>query len=213
MAEGSFYMPEKTTTVERTDEGARKKRQAIIEAASGIFARQGYESTTIAEIASAAGVAVGTVYLYFHNKREIYLATSLSLIEEIINALVQPELLQLPLTQVPRTIVEKCFQIGRKKNQLFSLFQLDLQSQTEIKMHQHAEQALMQSIESFLQLFIARGDFQPFDTAMYAMMLFRLMHSVMYECFCLQRGADEERYREQMIDLIERLFFGPALYK
>ena len=48
----------------------RSKRRAIIEAARKIFAMKGYEDTTIAEIAEDAGIAVGTVYLYFGNKRK-----------------------------------------------------------------------------------------------------------------------------------------------
>ena len=62
---------------EATQESIQSKRQAIIEAALDIFAKQGYEETTIAQIAAAAGVAVGTVYLYFHNKREIYTQASI----------------------------------------------------------------------------------------------------------------------------------------
>ena len=57
--------------------GTQSKRQAIIEAARKIFAMKGYEDTTIAEIAEDAGIAVGTVYLYFGNKRDIYTSVSL----------------------------------------------------------------------------------------------------------------------------------------
>ena len=42
-----------------TRDDARDKRQAILSAARELFARRGYEETTIAEIARAAGVAVG----------------------------------------------------------------------------------------------------------------------------------------------------------
>src|SRR5690349_25098333 len=47
------------------------KRAAIIDAATNLFTTEGYETTTIAEVAKKAGVAVGTVYLYFKNKQEI----------------------------------------------------------------------------------------------------------------------------------------------
>lgn len=43
-------------------EQARRTRQAILEAARRLFARQGYAATTIAQIAAEAGVAVDTVY-------------------------------------------------------------------------------------------------------------------------------------------------------
>ncbi len=47
------------------------KREAILRAATGVFARNGYFNSKVADIASAAGVADGTVYLYFKSKEEI----------------------------------------------------------------------------------------------------------------------------------------------
>ena len=61
---------------------ARKSKQAVVsefrceeilEAASKVFGRRGFGGATVDEIAEAAGVAKGTVYLYFPSKREIYL--------------------------------------------------------------------------------------------------------------------------------------------
>src|SRR3989440_10197041 len=51
--------------------GAAGKREAILRAATRVFARNGYFSSKVADIASAAGVADGTVYLYFKSKEEI----------------------------------------------------------------------------------------------------------------------------------------------
>src|SRR6266705_5652004 len=47
------------------------KREAILRAATRVFARNGYFNSKVADIASAAGVADGTVYLYFKSKEEI----------------------------------------------------------------------------------------------------------------------------------------------
>ncbi|MBI4464631.1 MAG: TetR/AcrR family transcriptional regulator [Acidobacteria bacterium] len=46
----------------------------ILEAARKLFARKGFHQTTMENIAGAAGVAKGTLYLYFRSKRAIYLA-------------------------------------------------------------------------------------------------------------------------------------------
>lgn len=46
----------------------------ILEAARKMFARKGFNGTTVDDIAEAAGLAKGTVYLYFPSKRDIYLA-------------------------------------------------------------------------------------------------------------------------------------------
>ena len=43
----------------------------ILEAAVTVFARQGFHQSTVAQIAKEAGVADGTIYLYFKNKDDI----------------------------------------------------------------------------------------------------------------------------------------------
>lgn len=49
-------------------ERSRATHQRIVEAAHRLFTTQGYASTTVAEVAEAAGVAVQTVYFVFHTK-------------------------------------------------------------------------------------------------------------------------------------------------
>ncbi|HET6370871.1 MAG TPA: TetR/AcrR family transcriptional regulator, partial [Nitrospiria bacterium] len=46
----------------------------LLEAARVVFAGKGFQSATVDDIADAAGVAKGTVYLYYRSKREIYWA-------------------------------------------------------------------------------------------------------------------------------------------
>jgi TetR/AcrR family fatty acid metabolism transcriptional regulator len=50
---------------------AADKREAILRAATHVFAANGYFNSKVADIASEAGVADGTVYLYFKSKEEI----------------------------------------------------------------------------------------------------------------------------------------------
>jgi TetR/AcrR family fatty acid metabolism transcriptional regulator len=47
------------------------KRSRILDAAVKVFADRGYFSSTVAEIARAAGVADGTIYLYFKSKDDL----------------------------------------------------------------------------------------------------------------------------------------------
>src|SRR3954466_3200395 len=47
------------------------KREAILRAATQVFAGNGYFNSKVADIAREAGVADGTVYLYFKSKEEI----------------------------------------------------------------------------------------------------------------------------------------------
>jgi len=47
------------------------KREAILRAAIDIFAERGYFNAQVADVARAAGVAAGTVYLYFKSKDDL----------------------------------------------------------------------------------------------------------------------------------------------
>jgi AcrR family transcriptional regulator len=47
------------------------KRQNILDAAVRVFARQGFHSTRVSDIADEAGVAYGLVYHYFKSKDEV----------------------------------------------------------------------------------------------------------------------------------------------
>ena len=52
---------------------ARRSYVALIDAATALFGSHGYDAVGTPEIAERAGVAVGTFYRYFDDKREIYL--------------------------------------------------------------------------------------------------------------------------------------------
>src|SRR6266702_8356824 len=192
-------------------EDTRSKRQAIIEAARNIFAMKGYEDTTIAEIAEEAGVAVGTVYLYFRNKREIYTNVSLDQMVALAAVMQDPRIVTQPFEQVPRAIIEAIFRICHQNGRLMSLFKVDIQSQEEIQQHKAAEALITNALDNFLRQAIAQGQLAPFDTEMYAKILFGLVDSALYDCFCFDGGEREELYRERTIEIIERLFFGPPI--
>ena len=51
--------------------GSSDKREAILRAATKVFAENGYFNSKVADIARVAGVADGTVYLYFKGKEDI----------------------------------------------------------------------------------------------------------------------------------------------
>lgn len=59
-------------TTELGEEKSRNgKREAILRAAAHVFARSGYFNAKVSDVARKAGVADGTVYLYFKNKDDL----------------------------------------------------------------------------------------------------------------------------------------------
>lgn len=65
------------------------KRQAILDAAVEIFAQRGFLSARTRQIAEAAGVAEGTIYLYFEGKDDLLLTAFRDKVEEFCEAVVE----------------------------------------------------------------------------------------------------------------------------
>jgi AcrR family transcriptional regulator len=83
----------------KTDAGAR--RQAILEAALTVFAEHGYEAARLDDVARRAGVAKGTLYLYFNDKEALFESLIRSAIDPVLERLKTVSAVpDLPLSQV-----------------------------------------------------------------------------------------------------------------
>ena len=58
------------------------RRQAILDAALHVFAERGFEAARLEDVAARAGVAKGTLYLYFRDKEALF--------EELVRSAVSP---------------------------------------------------------------------------------------------------------------------------
>jgi len=66
-----------------------RKRQAILQAARQVFARKGYEPATLEAVAREAGLAKGTLYLYFKNKEDLYFHTAVHVLESLQSSILE----------------------------------------------------------------------------------------------------------------------------
>jgi len=69
-----------------TDQSVRKdKRECILQAAASLFMKEGYFKVTMDMVAEKAGVAKGTLYLYFKNKDELFACVIQSRVQKVLN--------------------------------------------------------------------------------------------------------------------------------
>jgi TetR/AcrR family fatty acid metabolism transcriptional regulator len=75
------------------------KRRAIVEAAFAVVAEKGYYETKVEDVAREAGVAKGTVYLYFKDKPDLYIGIVDWLLEQALAILREVAARTLPARQ------------------------------------------------------------------------------------------------------------------
>jgi len=118
------------------------KYAAILDAAQVVIARQGYHSAQISRIAQEAGVAAGTVYLYFKNKPDLLVC----LFRERLKMLIGESRAALdgatePAEKLRRVIRQHFVSLGRRR---------DLAAVTQIEMRQ-ADTGVQQQISELMK--------------------------------------------------------------
>ncbi|HAC56934.1 MAG TPA: hypothetical protein DCF73_01120 [Rhodobiaceae bacterium] len=85
------------------------KRELITTAAFDLFRRYGYKRTSMEDIARAASVAKGTLYLYFESKDQLFDAICNSLAEQVSENLTEVDIHNLPLEEALLALMEAKF--------------------------------------------------------------------------------------------------------
>jgi TetR/AcrR family fatty acid metabolism transcriptional regulator len=82
--EYSFSTMPRSTRTAKPAPAFTDKRAKILDAATHVFAERGFFGAQVADIASRAGIAAGTVYLYFRSKDDVLLSVFDRTMEEAI---------------------------------------------------------------------------------------------------------------------------------
>ena len=112
-------------------ERANGKYEAILRAAIKVFAGSGFFNSKVADVAREAGVADGTVYLYFKNKDDILVSIFNYYMEEALAA-GKASLAETddPIEKLRRIVRAHLERLGRDRN-LAVVFQVELRSSTK----------------------------------------------------------------------------------
>jgi len=104
-----------------------KRKQEILEKALDVFINEGYEDVTFQKIADRCGITRTTLYIYFNNKREIFLWSIKQLLaglEVEFNQIQQDNSLnaEQKLRKICYIILERCSQNLKLFNVLLTYF-------------------------------------------------------------------------------------------
>jgi AcrR family transcriptional regulator len=83
-----------------------KRREAILSAALEEFSARGFAATRLDDVARRAGVAKGTIYLYFRDKESLFQELVRSMLSPLVGAIESAPRVDLPFRVVAETIVD-----------------------------------------------------------------------------------------------------------
>ena len=107
------------------------KREAILKAATRRFARNGFFQSQVADIAREAGVAAGTVYLYFRSKDDLLVSLfERTMREAIAEGRAALEAVSEPAERLARIARLHLERLGRDRD-LAVVFQVELRQSTK----------------------------------------------------------------------------------
>jgi TetR/AcrR family transcriptional regulator, fatty acid metabolism regulator protein len=139
-----------------------EKPQQIIDAAIRVFARTGYYNSRVSDIAREAGIASGTIYLYFKTKEEILV----TLFREKMAGFVAHQRRELagqlgPVVKI-RKLVEVHFSVLEQSPELAEVVQVELRQGNKFfrGASAHEVSAYFELIAAVLEEGVAAGCFR-----------------------------------------------------
>ena len=184
-------------------EAARTARQEeILDAARRVFAERGFKGTTIADVAEAAGIALGTIYLYFKSKDEIFAALGQrlhALIAEAFHAGDAEPTLDATVRLRVRNVFEAC---GANRDLIrLVVLNSDLDGAGTRRMRQ-AERDRAKPFADGLALAAERGWIRNEDPLVMARLILGLATMAVYQAYVFSDGEGAEQLREACADMI-----------
>jgi TetR/AcrR family transcriptional regulator, fatty acid metabolism regulator protein len=141
----------------------KPKYKQIIDAAVVVIAENGYHQSQVSRIAKQAGVADGTIYLYFKNKEDILVSLFHEKMGEFIEKIEAEIAGKSSAAEKLLTLVEKHFELLAADHHLATVTQLELRQSNKELRHRINEvlKGYLGTIDSIIQFGKENGEFNP----------------------------------------------------
>ena len=197
-------MAMKASTTPETFRGTTK-RERILRAAVDVFAQSGYFNAKVAEIAKSAGVADGTIYLYFDGKEDLLI----TIFREHTRTFLQSLSAQLTSVSSPedriRTIVRHHLETLGRDRALAVVSQVELRHSLKfMSLFSHEEVAdylnlLRKTVEQGQAAGVFRRTLHP---QLVAKALFGILDEMVTSWILSEKEYDLPEQAEQLADLV-----------
>lgn len=202
------------TTIPK-QERSKQTKEKIVQAAIMLFQERGYERTTSNEIASAAGVSVGSFYVYFTDKRNLLLTifdrVSDELFKNIFHNLTPEHLFEPELRPLIRQAVAQAIADKQKRAGLHRvIYELVLKDSEFAGRHKSAMQRGNTKLRELISLAKKAGlTHDDLDVDAAAFMVQRVVFDISQDYVAGAVEFDMERAIDSLTDMIDRYLYKP----
>ncbi|HEV3050087.1 MAG TPA: TetR/AcrR family transcriptional regulator [Longimicrobium sp.] len=136
-------------------ESREQRRQAILDSAVRVFAEHGFFAARIRDIAAGAGVAEGTIYLYFEGKDDLLLTAFREKVNEFVASVREVMAADMPFEERLARFAELQFQSIEAEPQLATV--LLLESRQSSKFYGGAVRDVLRTYAQAIDTLLAGG--------------------------------------------------------
>ena len=175
------------------------RREDILQAAREVFRQSGYEKAHMADIAQRAGVAKGTVYLYFESKRALLDA----LCDRYQDMIADGLLAALQSRDAPtalKSAVHSALTVAARERDLLRLLDLRLGLSGGVAIENPRGQKILRS---FFRERVANGDMPAYDPVIASELTGGFVQWISKLCL-LWRDLEISRYEDTAVQMLER---------
>lgn len=183
----------------------RNRREMILEKAMEVFAKNGSQGSTIADIAKAAGIAQGTVYVYFESKED--------LLNECMQEIIGPEIEEIiTRTKDIEDTMERLFEffnehINLVESKPFIARLLTMENRQNENFYSqwpnfNPLKRYLDYVEELANDAIKDGRIRPLDTKTFAYMIVGVMDLAMAQWLTTSQSLDMSQMADSIRDII-----------
>ena len=193
-----------------TTKEKKLKRKEIIKQAIAVFSRKGYHQTKIVDITKSLQISTGTFYLYFNNKRDLFM----EVIDDVFRNIVGEAAIAI---RNETDFLERCKIRGRVFYENYSRYseilnqlraELASEEQWPVKKIKKIYHGLTKPVIREFEMAVKNGTIRNIDSDLLAYGL-----TGMLEIMTLRSSLDKKYNAEDIIDFITELTLKPLLLK
>lgn len=194
-----------------SNQHAQARRREILQAAATLFAEQGYQRTSVKEIADRAGIAPGTIYLYFDSKGDLLIGLMMRLAElEDLDEQVGQAMRSDPRTFLTTAFQNRMERVVESEEMLRAILpQMLVQPALREQFRRQFVAPVIDLVEQYVEAQVEQGKMQPVDVPLTV----RAVQSMFIGLLLLRILGDDElqaRWNEMPEVVATLLFEGLA---